>query len=59
MMDLKTIQADFTLTEDSQNSKYSQKIQIFGLCEPKNNGANQMIFSFPMFVLLALFFVLN
>jgi hypothetical protein len=59
MMDLKTIQADVAPTEDSQNSKYSQKIQIFGLYEPKNNGANQIIFSFSMFVLLALFFVLN
>jgi hypothetical protein len=60
MMDLKAIQADVTPTEDSQNSKYSQSIKIFGHYEPKNNGANEkMIFSLSMFVLLALFFVFN
>jgi hypothetical protein len=58
MMDLKSIQADVAPTEDSLNSKYSQKIQIFGLYEPKNNGANQHIIFFSTFVVLALFFVL-
>jgi hypothetical protein len=60
LMDLKAIQVDVTPTEDSQNSKYSQSIKIFGLYEPKNNGANQqLIFSFSMFVLLAFFIVFN
>eukprot|EP01080_Neovahlkampfia_damariscottae_P003115 gene3115-5285_t len=40
ILDLKTLQAEVDPVEGSQQSKYSEKIKIFGIYEPNNNGGN-------------------
>jgi hypothetical protein len=55
MKDLKFTEAVVPPTEDSQNSKYSSKIKIFGLVEAKNNGANSIVLSFIVLFSLIIF----
>jgi hypothetical protein len=57
MKDLKFTKADTPPVDDSQNSKYSGKIKIFGLVEAKNNGANSIAVSFSIMALFALYLI--
>jgi hypothetical protein len=55
MKDLKFTKADTPPVADSQNSKYSGKIKIFGLYEAKNNGANSLVVGFIALFSLIIF----
>jgi hypothetical protein len=55
MKDLKFSKADTPPVADSQNSKYSGKIKIFGLYEAKNNGANSLVIGFIALFSLIIF----
>jgi hypothetical protein len=55
LKDMKFTKADTPPITNSQNSKYSKKIKIFGLYEAKKNGSNSIVLSFMALFSLIIF----